>query len=180
MPMVMNAQILEEQVPSLTKSFELLARAVQDRDVRIAMLLRKLEDSGDAEVTTPLLKFMAEFVLNKAQRLTFDSSSPNGILLFREVSKLLVAYGSRILSVPNTSDIYAFKYKGIWIALTILTRALAGNYVNFGVFELYGDRALADALDIALKMTLSVPLADILAFRKVVDVLGICGGASGN
>jgi len=45
--------------------------------------------------------------------------------------------------------------------------ALCGNYVNFGVFELYGDRALADALDISLKMTLSVPLSDILAFRKV-------------
>jgi hypothetical protein len=45
--------------------------------------------------------------------------------------------------------------------------ALAGNYVNFGVFELYGDRALADALDIGLKMALSVPLPDILAFRKV-------------
>ena len=45
--------------------------------------------------------------------------------------------------------------------------ALGGNYVNFGVFELYGDRALADALDIALKMTLSIPLNDILAYRKV-------------
>ena len=45
--------------------------------------------------------------------------------------------------------------------------ALGGNYVNFGVFELYGDRALADGLDMALKMTLSIPLADILAFRKV-------------
>ncbi|XP_020528285.1 exportin-7 isoform X3 [Amborella trichopoda] len=119
------------------------------------------------EVTTPLLKFMSEFVLNKAQRLTFDSSSPNGILLFREVSKLIVAYGSRILSLPNGNDIYAYKYKGIWISLTILSRALSGNYVNFGVFELYGDRALADALDIALKMTLSIPLADILAFRKL-------------
>lgn len=79
------------------------------------------------QVTTPLLKFMAEFVLNKAQRLTFDSSSPNGILLFREVSKLIVAYGSRILSFPNAADIYAFKYKGIWISLTILTR---GKEVN--------------------------------------------------
>ena len=45
--------------------------------------------------------------------------------------------------------------------------ALAGNYVNFGVFELYGDRALSDALDAALKMTLSIPLSDILAYRKV-------------
>jgi hypothetical protein len=38
-------------------------------------------------VTTPLLKFVSEFVFNKSQRLTFDSSSPNGILLFREVSQ---------------------------------------------------------------------------------------------
>lgn len=45
--------------------------------------------------------------------------------------------------------------------------ALTGNYVNFGVFELYGDRALADALDIALKMILSIPLGDILTYRKV-------------
>ncbi|KAA0064799.1 exportin-7 isoform X1 [Cucumis melo var. makuwa] len=134
----------------------------------ILLLLKGISHWTDTpEVTTPLLKFMAEFVLNKAQRLTFDSSSPNGILLFREVSKLIVAYGSRILSLPNPADIYAFKYKGIWISLTILTRALAGNYVNFGVFELYGDRALSDALDIALKMTLSIPLADILAFRKL-------------
>ncbi|XP_058078819.1 uncharacterized protein LOC131227118 isoform X2 [Magnolia sinica] len=132
------------------------------------LLLKAISHWTDTpEVTTPLLKFMAEFVLNKAQRLTFDSSSPNGILLFREVSKLIVAYGSRILLIPNNADVYTFKYKGIWISLTILARALAGNYVNFGVFELYGDRALADALDIALKMTLSIPLADILAFRKL-------------
>ncbi|XP_054783087.1 uncharacterized protein LOC129290362 isoform X1 [Prosopis cineraria] len=119
------------------------------------------------EVTTPLLKFVAEFVLNKAQRLTFDSSSPNGILLFREVSKLVVAYGSRILSLPNAADIYTYKFKGIWICLTILSRALSGNYVNFGVFELYGDRALSDALDAALRMTLSISLSDILAYQKL-------------
>jgi hypothetical protein len=40
------------------------------------------------QVSTAVLKFMAEFVLNKTQRLTFDSSSPNGILLFRQVSKV--------------------------------------------------------------------------------------------
>ena len=45
--------------------------------------------------------------------------------------------------------------------------ALAGNYVNFGVFELYGDRSLADALDVALRMILSIPLADLLKFLKV-------------
>lgn len=135
---------------------------------RMPLLLKGISHWADTpEVTTPLLKFMAEFVLNKAQRLTFDSSSANGILLFREVSKLIVAYGSRILSLPNAPEVYSFKYKGIWICLTILTRALGGNYVNFGVFELYGDRALADALDMALKMTLSIPLGDILVYRKL-------------
>ena len=74
------------------------------------------------QVTTPLLKFMCEFVLNKAQRLTFDSASPNGILLFREVSKIIVAYGSQILLLPNGTDIYGSKYKGIWISLTVLSR----------------------------------------------------------
>ncbi|GFY98117.1 ARM repeat superfamily protein [Actinidia rufa] len=112
---------------------------------------------------------MAEFVLNKSQRLTFDSSSPNGILLFREVSKLTVAYGSRIVSLANCADLYTFKYKGIWILLSVLSRALAGNYVNFGVFELYGDRALSDALDTVLKLLISIPLVDILAYRKVLD-----------
>ena len=31
---------------------------------------------------------------------------------------------------------------------------LVGNYVNFGVFELYGDCAPSDALDVAPKTTL--------------------------
>mmetsp|Transcript_25560 Transcript_25560/g.71479 ORF Transcript_25560/g.71479 Transcript_25560/m.71479 type:complete len:1067 (+) Transcript_25560:187-3387(+) len=132
------------------------------------VLLRCLEAwAGDPEVTTPLLKFISEFVLNKTQRLTFDSSSPNGILLFREVSKVLVIYGRQVLKIGQTPDPYATKYKGIWICLTILTHALAGNYVNFGVFDLYGDPALGDALDVALKMALSIPTADIMAFRKV-------------
>ena len=53
------------------------------------VLMACLEAWADTpEVTTALLKFVAEFVLNKTQRLTFDSSSPNGILLFREVSKV--------------------------------------------------------------------------------------------
>ncbi len=47
---------------------------------------------------TPLLKFFAELVHNKCQRIAFECSSPNGILLFREASRLLVTYGRRILA----------------------------------------------------------------------------------
>lgn len=76
------------------------------------------------QVTTPLLKLLDELVQNKSQRLIFDSSSPNGILLFREVSKLIVAYGSRISHLPIREDAYTFKYKGVSICLSILTRGM--------------------------------------------------------
>lgn len=47
----------------------------------------------DQQVTTPVLKLFAELVQNRSQRLQFDISSPNGILLFREASKVICAYG---------------------------------------------------------------------------------------
>ena len=124
--------------------------------------------ADDPAVAVPLLKLAAELALNKTQRCTFDTSSVNGILLFREVSRLVCAYGTRVLSVPRGgADPYASRYKGIWAALTVVSRALAGNYVNFGVFELYGDPALKDALECAFAMCVSIPPSDVLAFRKV-------------
>lgn len=53
-----------------------------------------------------------------------------------------MTYGTRVLTAAPGGDPYAAKYKGIWVCLTILSRALSGNYVNFGVFDLYGDPAL--------------------------------------
>lgn len=65
------------------------------------------------QVTTPILKLFAELVQNRSQRLQFDVSSPNGILLFRltkdpilklnlfprEASNIICSYGNRILNV---------------------------------------------------------------------------------
>ena len=134
------------------------------------LVLRAMETfADDPQVTTPLLKFTAEFVLNKTQRLTFEPSSVKGILLFREVSKLMVTYGRATLAAPapKEHEAYARRYKGIWIALATLMRSLSGNYVNFGVFELYGDTALKDALGMAIQLSLTVPLEEIMTYRKM-------------
>jgi exportin-7 len=88
-------------------------------------------------------------------------------LLFRETSAILCAYGSRILQVPVQQDIYLEKYKGIRLMLNTLTCALSGNYVNFGVFNLYQDKALQNALDVSLQVCLQIPLADVLAYVKL-------------
>jgi exportin-7 len=43
----------------------------------------------------------------------------------------------------------------------VLTRALLGNYVNFGVFALYGDPALSNALQVVLQLVLSIPFPEL-------------------
>jgi hypothetical protein len=51
--------------------------------------------------------------------------------------------------------------------LNVLTATLSGNYVNFGVFALYEDKALQNSLDVSLQMCLQIPLNDILAYMKL-------------
>jgi exportin-7 len=63
--------------------------------------------------------------------------------------------------------VYKKRYKGLGLALNILNSSLGGNYVCFGVFDLYNDRALESALDVALRMVLSVPTDDINAYPKL-------------
>lgn len=44
----------------------------------------------------------------------------------------------------------------------MLKAALCGSYVNFGVFRLYNDEALDDALKTFVKLLLSIPHTDLL------------------
>ncbi|KAL1509455.1 hypothetical protein ABEB36_004189 [Hypothenemus hampei] len=133
------------------------------------VLLRAIELwYHDPQVTTPVLKLFAELVQNRSQRLQFDVSSPNGILLFREASKVICSYGTRILTVEVAKEqIYPMKLKGISVCFSMLKASLCGSYVNFGVFRLYGDEALDNALNVFVKLLLSIPQRDILYYPKL-------------
>jgi len=161
--------------------------------------------TADTDVAHPILKLFNELALNKTQRITFDASSPGGILLFREISKVVCLYGEYVCQeavvnaaaqaasaqanagadippAPGTpepgggpsggggssrGDVYTLRYKGIWISLMMLTRCLGGGYVNFGVFDLYGDPSLNDAIRWALRMCLSIPVGDLHGYKKL-------------
>ena len=47
----------------------------------------------------------------------------------------------------------------------MLKAALCGSYVNFGVFRLYGDEALDNALNTFVKLLLSIPQTDLLVSK---------------
>ncbi|CAH0403871.1 unnamed protein product [Chilo suppressalis] len=137
--------------------------------VYMKVLIRGIEVwYSEPSVTTPVLKLTAELAQNRNQRLQFDVSSPNGILLFRELSAIICAYGSRILTVEvSKKQMYAMKLKGISLCFSILRAALCGNYANFGVFRLYGDEALDNALNMFVKLLLSIQQSDLLDYPKL-------------
>lgn len=60
------------------------------------------------------------------------------------------------------TQLYPMKLKGISICFLMLKAALCGNYVNFGVFRLYGDEALDNVLNCFVKLLLSIPLSDLM------------------
>ena len=72
--------------------------------------------------------------------------------------------GTRILNVGDVpkEQLYPMRLKGVAICFSTLKAALSGNYVNFGVFRLYGDRALDDALSTFVKLLLSISQSDLL------------------
>ncbi|GAB0491088.1 hypothetical protein MMPV_002336 [Pyropia vietnamensis] len=172
-------------------------------------LVRVYSAAGAHTASVVALKFYSELSLNKAKRIVFDNSSPAGILLFREVSKALVAYGASPRVLADVSDVvaaarrqaelaergagpgssmatgggdssvgtgggsgaaesqaYVRVYKGAWVSMATFARALEGGYVNFGVFVLYGDPALGDALNVVMRLATAFPLDELLAYPK--------------
>ncbi|XP_078494351.1 exportin-7-A isoform X2 [Ciona intestinalis] len=123
----------------------------------------------DPVVTTPVIKMFGELVLNRGQRLNFDVSSPNGILLFKEASKLICTYGTRIMSLgePPKDQLYSHRLKGTSLCFSLLKNALSGGYVNFGVFRLYNDPTLEDALNVFVKLVMSVQSNHLLEYPKL-------------
>lgn len=80
-------------------------------------------------------------------------------------SEILVLFsGNRILTLGEVpkDQVYSVKLKGVSVCFAMLKAVLSGNYVNFGVFRLYGDDALDNALQTFIKLLLSIPHSDLL------------------
>lgn len=58
--------------------------------------------------------------------------------------------------------LYLRRYKGIMLYFNIMSVSLSGKYTNFGVFKLYGDKALDRVLDIFFQLMVAIPVADMI------------------
>ena len=86
------------------------------------------------------------------------------IYKYRHVYSLRVSYQTIELKVLDTWC----RLKGISVCFNMLKAALCGNYVNFGVFRLYGDSALDKALNMFVKLLLSIPLKNLLVSDYII------------
>ena len=73
--------------------------------------------------------------------------------------KFHVTTGERVLAMTDVPDdqIYRTKLKQISLCFQILRSALAGGYVNFGVFQLYGDECHMNAINMFIKLLGALP-----------------------
>ncbi|KAG0296006.1 Exportin 7 [Dissophora globulifera] len=133
--------------------------------------LRAMEIWPHNELGIAIMRFWNEFASNKSSRVTFESSSPNGILLFRETSNILYTYGQNLLGRPLSSENarWSEKYKGIMLYFNVLAASLSGKYVNFGVFKLYGDKALDQVLETFFSLMRAIPVEDMISFPKLAQ-----------
>ncbi|ORM41526.1 Exportin-7-A [Babesia sp. Xinjiang] len=147
-------------------------------------LMKRLVEAcwSDCDIMVPLVKCLAEFLDNRGHRITFDKTSANGILLFKESAGIVMSYGLKLLQMLQSAgngprhsggdaETYKKIYKGVAACLQVLDHTLAGDYVNFGVFEVYGDATLDEVLRLAFELCLSIPIEDLQAYSKSLQPL---------
>ena len=155
----------------------------------LAAALKSFAD--DPYVTTPILKLVSDVVYNCGHRVSFPPASADGYVLCRYAATCISRY-CEALSVtrpggggaedgqqgPNSSasvfqigmapgqDRYKMRYKGLGFCMHAMARILNGNYVNFGIMQLYGDKTLSNARDALLQLALSADPRDLLSYPK--------------
>lgn len=137
-----------------------------------SILLRAVEAWSPDPIVNSALSFYAEYVHNKSQRLSFDVSSANGILMLKDASQIICQYGSHLLKqqITDESQKYELKYKGVIHCFSIMAKCLGGRYINFGVLWLYQDKAINDVLDMIIQLMLSIPIDDLLVLRQFTSI----------
>ncbi|CDW59214.1 exportin 7 [Trichuris trichiura] len=123
----------------------------------------------DSSVVSPILRFCIEIGTNRSQRVQYSLSVPTGYLLARDFSKLITVYGSRLLPTTGIPQehIYNIRYKGMMLCFAMLRSIFTGNCINFGVFSLYGDSSIDDALRMFFEMALDIGREQFLVYPKL-------------
>ena len=124
----------------------------------------------DDEVVLVTLKFLTELVLNRQNRVRFDTWNINGLIVFKETAK----YAVQLLKLWDcfrakqvTSDPYKSKWKHIKQVCNMYLNMIAGNYVNFAICEYYNDSIFTQLSQLILTTVSICDYSELISYEKV-------------
>ena len=116
----------------------------------------------DLDVMDSLLGFLAELVNSRNSRIKFDPATSYGLVLFKNVSSVIVGYGKVILEARGNHEMFKKFEKKIRKVVSIMNCLLAGGYTSFGVFEVYNDPCFYEALQMTFNIIDLIPASEIM------------------
>ena len=124
-----------------TKSFLEFFNVISDD---IWELIRLPNNLQKPDLLLTILKFCKEFVNNRNSRLKLNVSEAFGIILFKNISQLLLFYcKNNLANLKIEGENIIEKTKKV---LNIVNFMIAGEYICFGVFEVFNDNSFVSTI----------------------------------
>ena len=94
------------------------------------------EASVSNKIVVQTLKLMSEILDNHNGRLRFDTWNMNGLIVFKESSKLILNILSSGMLATCEAKIVNKVHN---IIMTMMCQCLSGGYINFAICDFYQD-----------------------------------------
>jgi exportin-7 len=115
----------------------------------------------DDEIVILIFKFLCEMVNNRCSRLRFDAWNINGLIVFKETSKIVVQYLSAfgcLSKKPIKVDVYKELYKYLDVLMQIYNNCITGNFINYAICEYYNDDTFTQLSSYIFQMVTAVDI----------------------
>lgn len=112
----------------------------------------EVSENDDIVINSILEMWKSISLCTPRTRIVFDSSSSNGITIFKKAAKILTQFYDNIEKFESKNDLTEEKINGIEYSFIIFQNLIGGKYVPFGAFKVYNDTIFIDLLNMMMKM----------------------------
>lgn len=122
------------------------------------------------EVTSAILRLLEELSTDRATRFNFPVFSRHGINLVRFVTQSIYSFATNLINLQvSQEELYAKRLKSASICLRIIYLIISQSIVNLGVFEVYNDHCVGNALEALAALCLRIqPENELPIYPKLI------------
>ena len=124
----------------------------------------------DDEVVYVCLELLTELVLNRNNRVRFDTWNINGLIIFKETSKYVVKllqFWDVLKQKACSSDEYTQKWRFVKQICILYNNVIVGSYINFAICEYYNDDVFTQLSTLVLQMVGCLDVSKLRQYSKV-------------